>query len=77
LDSDDEESNDLRFEFDEHIGEVAKHNVIRFEIQSDTNLRVAERNETDDDEIAILQGKKHWQHMRISLRKTLIPYGFN
>jgi len=31
--------------------------VPRFEIQSNSNLRLAERNETDDDEIAIEQGK--------------------
>ena len=31
LDSDDEESDDSSFESDEHIGEVAEHNVIRFE----------------------------------------------
>ena len=38
-------------------GEVAKHNVTRFEIQSDSNLRVVERTEADDDEIAIEQEK--------------------
>jgi len=58
LDSDDEESNDLSFESDEHNGEVAEHNVSRFKIQSDSTLRVAERNEIDDDKIAIEQGKK-------------------
>jgi hypothetical protein len=58
LDSDDEESNDSSFESDDHSGEVAEHNVPRFEIQSNSNLRVAERNEIDDDEIAIEQGKK-------------------
>ena len=58
LDIDDEESNDSSFESDEHIGEVAEYNVPRFEIQSNSNLRVAERNEIDDDEIAIEQGKK-------------------
>ena len=46
LDSDDEESNDSSFESDEYIGEVAEHNVTRFKIQSDSNLRVAERNES-------------------------------
>jgi hypothetical protein len=56
--SDDGESNDLSFESDEHGGEVARHNVTRFEIQSDSNLRIAERNETDDDDTAIEQGKK-------------------
>ncbi len=55
LDSDDEESNDLSFESDEHSGEVAGHNVPRFEIQSNSNVRVVERNEIDDDEIAIAQ----------------------
>jgi hypothetical protein len=58
LDSDDEESNDSSFESDDYSGEVAEHNVPRFDIQSNSNLRVAERNETDDDEIAIEQGKK-------------------
>ena len=58
LDSDDEESNFSSFESDEHSGEVAKHNVPRFEIQSNSNSRVAERNENDDDEIAIEQGEK-------------------
>ena len=58
MDGDDEESNDSSFESDEHNGEVAEHNVIRFEIQSDKNLRVAELNETNDDEITIEQGKK-------------------
>ena len=58
LDSDDEESNDPSFEFDEHSGEVAVYNVPRFEIQSNSNVRVAERNETDDDDIALEQGKK-------------------
>jgi len=57
LDNDDEESNDSSFESDEYSGELAEHNVTRFEIQSDTNLRVAELKETDDDEIAIEQGK--------------------
>ncbi len=37
---------------------MVEHNVNRFEIQTDSNLRVAERNESDDDEIAIEQGKK-------------------
>ena len=58
MDSDDEESNDSSFESDDYSGEVAEHNVPRFDIQSNSNLRVAERNETDDDEIAIEQGKK-------------------
>ena len=58
LDSDDEESNDSSFESDDYSGEVAEHNVPRFDIQSNSNLRVAERNETDDDEIVIEQGKK-------------------
>jgi hypothetical protein len=58
LDSDDEKSNDSSFESDEHSGEVVEHNVPRFEIQSNSNLRVAERNETGDDEISIEQGKK-------------------
>ena len=58
LNSDDEESNNSSFESDEHSGEVAEHNVPRFEIQSNSNSRVAERNETDDDEIAIEQGNK-------------------
>ena len=58
MDSDDEERNDSSFESDEHSGEVAEHTVTRFEIQSDSNLRVAERNETDDDKIEIEQGKK-------------------
>ena len=40
MDSDDEESNDSSFESDEHSGEVAKHNVTRYEIQCDSNLRV-------------------------------------
>ena len=57
-DSDDQESNDSSFESDNHDGEVAKHNVHCFEIQINSNLRVAERNETHDDEIAIEQGKK-------------------
>ncbi len=39
------------------------HNVLRFEIQSNSNLRVAERNETDDDEIAIEQRKKNSGHI--------------
>jgi hypothetical protein len=43
---------------DERSGEVTQHNGSRFEIHSDSNLRVAERNETNDDEIAIEQGKK-------------------
>ncbi len=47
--------NDPRFESDEHNGEVAEHNVTRFEIQSYSNLRLAERNETNDDGIAIEQ----------------------
>ena len=58
MDSDDEESNDSSFESDEHNGEVAEDNVSRFEIQIDSDFRVAERNETDDDEIAIEQGEK-------------------
>ena len=58
LDSDDEESNDSSFESDDYSGEVAEHNVPRFDIQSNSNLRVAERNETNDDEIAIEQGEK-------------------
>ena len=58
MNSDEEESNDSSFESDEHSDEVAEHNATRFEIQSDSNLRVAERNETDDDEIAIEKGKK-------------------
>ncbi len=58
MDSDDEESNDSSYESDEHSGEVAEHNVIRYEIQSDTNLRVVERNETDDDKVAIEKGTK-------------------
>ncbi len=58
LDSDDEESNFSSFESDEHNGEVAEYDVSRFEIQSDSNLRVAECNETDDDEITIEQWKK-------------------
>ena len=37
---------------------MAKRNVPRFEIQNTSNLRVAERNETDDDEIAVEQGKQ-------------------
>jgi hypothetical protein len=37
---------------------MAEHNVTRFGIQSVSNLRVAERNEIDDYEIAIEQGKK-------------------
>ena len=53
-----EESNDSSFESDEHNGEVAEHNVNRFEIQADSNVRVAERKETGEDEIAIVQGKK-------------------
>ncbi len=57
LDSDDKESNDSSFEFDEHGGEMAEYNVPRFEIQSNSNLCVAERNKTDNDEIAIEQGK--------------------
>ena len=76
LDNDDEESNDLSYESDEQSGEVEEHNVNRFEIQTHSNLHVAERNETDDDEIAIEQGGNMWQHMWISLRKALIPYGF-
>ena len=58
LDTDDEGSNDSSFESDEYSGEVAEHNVPRFEIKSNSNSRVAERNENDDDEIAIEQGKK-------------------
>ncbi len=58
MDNDDEESNDSSFESDDHNGEVAEQNVNRFEIQTDSNLRVAERNETDDDAIAIEQGNK-------------------
>ena len=58
LDSDDEKSNDSSFKFDEPSGEVAEYNVPRLEIQSNSNLCVAERNEADDDEIAIEQGKK-------------------
>jgi hypothetical protein len=37
---------------------VAEQNVNRFEIQTDSNLRVSERNETNDDEIAMEQGTK-------------------
>jgi hypothetical protein len=58
LDSDDEVSKDSSFEFDDNSGEVPEQNVNRFEIRSDSNLRVAERNESDDNEIAIEQGKK-------------------
>ncbi len=36
---------------------MAEQNVNRFEIQTDSNLRVAERDETDEAEIAIEQGK--------------------
>jgi hypothetical protein len=57
LDIDDEESNDSSFESDDRSGEVAKHNFPRFEIQSNSNLRVAECNVTDDDKIAIEQGE--------------------
>ncbi len=46
---------------------MEEHNVISFEIQSDTNLRVAERNKIDDDEIAIEQGNNELQHMRIGM----------
>jgi hypothetical protein len=57
LDSDDKESNDSSFESDEHIGEVPEHNINRFEIRFDSNLRVAQRNKTDEGEIAIEQGE--------------------
>ncbi len=58
MDSDDEKSNDSSFESDEHSGQAVEHNVNRFEIRSNSNLRVAERNETDEDKIAIEQGKQ-------------------
>ena len=57
MDNDDEESNDSSFESDEHNGEVAEHNVNRFEIQTDSNLLVSGRNGTDDDEIEIEKGE--------------------
>ncbi len=36
---------------------MAEHDVNRFEIQNDSNLRVAECNASDEDEIAIQQGE--------------------
>ena len=49
LDSDDEERNDSSFESDEHDGEVADYNVTRFKIQSNSNLRVAERRKKEEE----------------------------
>jgi hypothetical protein len=76
LDSDDEESSDSSFESDEHSGEVAEHNVPRFETQSNYNLRVAERNETNNDQIAIEQGEKIVATYADTLAEDIDPLWF-
>jgi hypothetical protein len=57
LDRHDEETNDSGFEFDEHNGEGAGHDVNRFEIHTDSDLHVWGRIESKEDEIAIRQRK--------------------
>jgi hypothetical protein len=57
LDSDDEKTSDLGYESFEDTDEKARKNVHHFEIHADSNSVVWERIETEEDEIAIEQGK--------------------
>ena len=75
--SDDEETKNSDFESDEDSGEGAEQNVNRFENHTDSNLHVWKLIETNEDEIAIEQGKRiFWQLKRISLQKISILFGF-
>jgi hypothetical protein len=55
LDSDNEKTNDLGFEYDEESGERVEENVNRFEIHTESNSLDWERIENEEDTIAFEQ----------------------
>ena len=59
MDSDDKETtSDSGYEFDKESVGIAENNVNHFEIHTNSNSSLCERIETEEDKIAIEQGKK-------------------